>query len=499
MRQTFILLMLFGVSGIGSIAALSGCGDGVNASASASGSGNGSGSGSGSGSASASGTITQFGSLYVNGKKFETSDVSVEQDGESKRCTISRADTCGLKQGMVVTVNGSITGEERTAATVHQNDLVEGLVQTVGADGLSLVVLGQTVLVDDTTVIDNNVPGQNLLKLVPGIDHVEVNGHIRLNGVIQATFIELQSVGETPEVQGFVSGHVSRASTFKIGHLTVNYGGASIGDMPIPNGNNWDGRFVEVRGARGSFTPGPNIQTEGTLIASNVEPKDGRSDNDVDEFEIEGFVTQAGTPNGQLLDFTLATTPVTTTPNTEFRGGTIDEIVVGAKLSAEGRFANGVLEVDHVKFHESVKLEGDIVKIGPHTFAIAGLINISVTVNSQTEYRGSSSLADFTDGNHVRVRGRVTGTNTVIATRVERRSPDNDVHLQGPVQSTNGNEIAILGVSIDTSTIDHFESVSGASTSRAAFLAEVKENSLVKVEGTLHGSIVLWDEVELED
>jgi hypothetical protein len=499
MRQRLILLMLLGLSGIGSIAALSGCGDGVNASASASGSGNGSGSGSGSGSASASGTITQFGSLYVNGKKFETSDVSVEQDGESKRCTISPTDTCGLKQGMVVTVNGSITGEERTAASVRQKDAVEGLVQTVAADGLSLVVMGQTVLVDGTTVIDNNVPGQNILNLVPGIAHVKVNGHIRPKGVIQASFIELKSVSVIPEVQGFVSSHVSGTATFQIGHLTVNYGGASIGDMFIPNGNNWDGRFVEVQGAPGSFIPGPNIQTEGTLIASKVEPEDVGVGNDVDEFELEGFVTQAGTPNGQFLDFTLATTPVTTTANTEFRGGTIDEIVVGAKLSAEGHFANGVLTADHVKFHESVKLEGDIVRTGPQTFAIAGLMNISVSVNSQTEYRGLSSLADFANGSHVRVRGLVLGANTMIATRVERRSSDNDVSLQGPVQSISGNEIVILGVSIDTNTINHFESVRGTSTSRAAFLAEVKENSLVKMEGELNGLIVLWDEVELED
>jgi hypothetical protein len=93
----------------------------------------------------------------------------------------------------------------------------------------------------------------------------------------------------------------------------------------------------------------------------------------------------------------------------------------------------------------------------------------------------------------------VTGSNTVIATRIQLRAPDTDVGLQGPVQSIAGNEIVILGVSVDTSTINRFESVSGTSMSRAAFLAAVSVNSLVKVKGKLSGTTVVWDEAELED
>lgn len=99
----------------------------------------------------------------------------------------------------------------------------------------------------------------------------------------------------------------------------------------------------------------------------------------------------------------------------------------------------------------------------------------------------------------MRVRGRVTGPNTVIATRIELRSPDSDVDLQGPVQSISGTVIEILGVSVDLSAINQFESVSGTSMSRAAFLAAVEVNSLVKVEGVLNGAAVTWDEAELED
>ncbi len=441
-------------------------------------------SGSGSGSASASGTITGFGSVFVNGKKFDTSGAQFTVDGQA-------GNQNNLKLGMTVTVNGSFNGNQRSASSVHQKDAVEGLVQSVAVDGLSLMVIGQTVLVDNTTIIDNNIPGQNILNLVAGTDNVEVNGHIRPNGIIQATFIEKKLVGVTPEVRGFVNDHASGSTTFRIGNLTVNYGGADISDMPVPNGNNWDGLFVEVKGTNFS-------SATTTLIATKVEPETKGISQAIDEFEVEGFVTRAGASNGNIIDFTIGTTPVRTTENTEFRGGTVDEIVVGAKMSAEGRFDGSTLMAKYVKFHESVRLEGDIAAIGSDTFTIVGLPGVTVDANSQTDFRGTS-LSSLSPGDHVRVRGHVSGITSLVATRVDLRSADTDVDLQGPVQSITGNTLVILGVSVDTSSFNHFESVSGSSMSRAGFLAVVKVNSLVKVKGQRSGTVSVWNEAELED
>lgn len=483
MRTSFYVVRLVGVIGVAGI--LAACGSDGAPSVSA--------SGSGSGSASASGTVTDFGSVFVNGKKFEAENVEARRDGVTERCTINPVTTCGFKRGMVVTVNGSFNGSQHTASSVQQKDAVEGLVQSVAGDGLSLVVMGQTVFIDNTTLIDDNIPGRNIGNLVAGRDNVEVNGHIRPNGIIQATFIEKKLVGVTPEVRGFVNNHASGSATFRIGTLTVNYSGADISDMPAPNGNNWDGRFVEVKGS--NF-----VSATTTLIATKVEPENQGLGNAIDEFEVEGFVTQAGTPNDSVIDFTIGTTPVRTTSSTEFRGGTVDEIVVGAKMSAEGRFDGSTLIAKHVKFHESVRLEGDATITGS-TLSLTGLSGVTITVNSQTELKDGGNTITLNDlqGNHVRVRGRVIGPSIVLATRIQVRSSDNDVDLQGPVQSIAGNVITLLGLSVDTSTINQFESVSGTSTSRAGFLAEMKVNSLVKVKGALSGTTVVWEEAELED
>jgi hypothetical protein len=437
-------------------------------------------SGSGSGSASASGTITGFGSVFVNGKRFDTSGSSFTVDGQSG----SQSD---LKVGMTVTVNGSFSGTQRSANAVLQKDAVEGLVQSVAADGLSLIVMGQTVLVDNATLIDDNIPGRTIHNLVAGTDQVEVNGHIRPNGIIQATFLEKKLVNVTPEGRGFVKNHNDGVKTFQIGALTVNYATSLINDMPTPAGNSWNNLFVEVKG--NTFNAGTT-----TLTATKVEPEKRSVGNQVDEFEVEGYVTQVlGVDN-----FFIGNTQVQTTGNTEFRGGTIDESVVGAKLSAEGRWENGVLLAKHINFHESVRFEGDLEAIGTNAFTLTGLPGVTVTVNSQTEFKNTSH-SGLSSGDHVRVRGRVSGSNAVVATRIDRRSADNDIDIQGPVQSSAGNVIVILGLSIDTSAINQFESVSGTSMSRAGFMAAVSINSLVKVKGKLSGATVVWEEAELEE
>ncbi len=480
MRQTRTFGQLLGAVAL--VGLLGGCGSGgEGAPAGAAGA-------SASGSAAASGTVTGFGSVFVNGKRFDTDGSSFIVDGQSG----SQSD---LKLGMTVAVSGSFSGDQRTAGMVRQKDAVEGLVQSVAADGLSLVVMGQTVLVDNTTLIDNNIPGRSVLNLVAGIDFVEVNGHIRPNGVIQATLIEKKPAGTVmPEVRGFVTTHNDGTKTFQIGVLTVNYATAITTDMPSPSGNSWNGLLVEAKGT--VF----NSATT-TLTATKVEPEDVGVGNNVDEFEVEGFVTRVAGPG----EFSVGNQRVHTTSGTEFRGGTIDEIVVGAKLSAEGRLTNGLLTAKHVKFHESARLEGDIAEITPGagTFTITGLPGVTVSVNSQTEISADSgtTVNDLSPGHHVRVRGRVSGLNAMIATRVEQRSAGDDVDLQGPVQTAANPTLTILGVTVNTSALNgnDFEGISDNPIGRTAFFNALRDGTLVKVKGRVNGGTVTWREAELED
>jgi Domain of unknown function (DUF5666) len=487
MKRSSILFNLLGA--VGMVGLLSGCSGGGGGSASGA-------AGGASGSASASGTVTGFGSIYVNGKKFETEDVEVRrEDGSSRRCRISTTDTCGLQEGMTVKVSGSFNGSSRSASSISQNDTVEGPITNktqVDASNGTLAVLGQTVIVDNTTRFDSGIS----LTSLNINDVIEVYGFVKSDGTIVASFVERKlgaGCSAICEVKGTVKSHDTVTATFQIGGLTVTYDNSTIiNDMPSPAGTNWNGRFVEVKGTNFSVIAGVP-----TLLATKVEPEnDGFGNSSRDEFEVEGYVTQAGSASGNVIAFTIGTTQVQTTANTQFRGGTVDEIVVGAKMSAEGRFDGTTLVAKHVKFHASVKLEGDIATVNGSTFTIAGLPGVQVSVNSQTE--GGNNL---TVGNHVRVRGRINGTSSVIATRIELRDGDNDVDLQGPVQSVAGSTLTILGVDVNTQGIsnNNFEGLNDQIIGRDAFFAAVNEGTLVKVKGKLVGGSVVWEEAELED
>jgi hypothetical protein len=58
---------------------------------------------------------------------------------------------------------------------------------------------------------------------------------------------------------------------------------------------------------------------------------------------------------------------------------------------------------EHVNFHESARLEGDITTRGSDSFTIAGLPGLKFTVNSLTEVKADSGRAfnDLGLGNHM--------------------------------------------------------------------------------------------------
>ena len=95
-----------------------------------------------------SGAITEFGSVKLNGKEYETQSSSFMVDGQP-------GSQINLKVGMVVTANGSLSSTgTRSATTITQEDVVEGAIQSIPVTNDRIVVLGQTVLIDNGTVFD---------------------------------------------------------------------------------------------------------------------------------------------------------------------------------------------------------------------------------------------------------------------------------------------------------------------------------------------------------
>lgn len=436
-----------------------------------------------------SGAITGFGSVKLTGKEYQTQNSAFVVDGQAG----VEAD---LKIGMVVTVNGLLFSDgTRTASIITQEDVVEGEIQAIPGTNDRLVILGQTVLIDNGTVFDNNIVPQNITGLAVG-DLVEVNGFVTGKGLIRATRIEKKGPPVTCEVNGIVENHNSGLQTITIGALTVNYAGADISDMPNPAVNPWNDLLVEVKG-------NPCTQVAAPFLATKVEPE-GINAVDADEAEVEGAITLFNS----AASFSVRGVPVVTNAKTIFEGGDPGDLALGVEVEVEGVLANGVLTAEEVSFRDNVEIEGDAATVnagGPTpNLTVSGLPGITVFVDVQTEFKGGiANLGQLMPNDHVRVRGRPTGVNTVIAAEVDQRSPDSRVILEGTVQASANPFVTILGFAVDTSLIpdNEFKGPSGGAIGRAAFFSQVKVGTLVKARGNLSPGppvSIIWDRIEIE-
>lgn len=298
------------------------------------------------------GTITGFGSVYVNGVRYDTSRASVYKDDD-------RATENDLRIGQIVRVRGSVAedGGSGRADRIDFDDNVEAPIDSIDLTNGVMVALGQTVLVSGDTSFDDDISPRSLAGLAVG-DLVEVSGFVDSTGRILATRIERDDDGGPYEVTGKVAELDTVARRFTIGGLRVGYSAAMLEDFP--SGAPSTGDTVEVKGTQ--------VTADGTLLATKVElefDSRGRSrDNSDDDhdIEIEGLITRFV----DATDFDVAGRPVRTTSTTRYEDGVVGDLATDVKVEVEGQYdAQGVLIAEKVDFKRdnAVRLEGPVTAI----------------------------------------------------------------------------------------------------------------------------------------
>ena len=453
--------------------------------------------GTGSVATVSSGPITKFGSVFVSGTEYDNTTSLYCIDDEP--CSHSPAKP--LKLGMVVLVNGTAAEDyatnrlgPRVAKTITYEETVEGEVQSVAADGLSLVVLGQVVHIDQKTKIDASIAGQSIINLVPNRDVVEVSGFVVGDGHILATFIELQTGTPHYEIQGIIKNHDVRNQTFQIGTLTVEYNAANISLMPplSPSTPTWNNLVSHVRGDR--WNPGGPGPSGVRLTATLLKPQ-ALGVSDIEDAEVEGFITEIQ-PSGEVL---INNQRITTTPSTVFEGGTAADLILDAHIEVHGRLVGGLLEAEHVSFDGTFELESNVAAINPgaRSLTLIGLAGLTVYADSETAIDGEGDLRRFEDiavGDHLKIHGRPAGSSGVLATELERSDPGSRIRLHGPVQSASAPMLAIAGSTIDTSGIAEsgFTGNDGAAIGRSGFFRILSNNRNATITGFATGVTVTW-------
>ncbi|MDJ0784762.1 MAG: DUF5666 domain-containing protein [Desulfosarcinaceae bacterium] len=454
------------------------------------------------------GPIEGFGSIILNGVRFDTDEAEFETEDSP---TASQDD---LRVGMVVTVQGTLSddGTTGTAERVYYEDDVEGPITSVTAssNGFSktITVLGWLVRIErDTTVFDDSDPGFTYEEL--DIDDVgavvEVSGEPDAQGNLVATYIERKSTDASGyladpeaefEIKGVIENLDTGSETFRLAGLTVDFGNATLDDLEnAPGGVLEDGLMVEVKGR--------DISGD-VMTATWVEVKNrGLGDDDIDKVEVEGYVTgldlvsQRFEIRGQAVDYAAA----------EFKGGSLMDLENDAHVEAEGRLSNGILVAFEVKFKATLKLEANVATYDATTgeIGLQGLPGILVQIDDiLTRTDDDDDFDILSAGNHVEIKARQSnGILLAVRLKIEDTLPEDRITLEGPVSSANGSAdtLTILGITVDTSGIenDDFE-IEDVSVGREAFYTALEIGDRVEAEADidLATETLSWREVEIE-
>ncbi|HET8745957.1 MAG TPA: DUF5666 domain-containing protein [Ramlibacter sp.] len=358
----------------------------------------------GTGSFSA-GRITGFGSIIVNGVRFEDNAARVSDDDGG---TLAAS---ALQLGMVVRVQaGAITpgsGDVLPSATATEivvESQIKGPVESkTGTD--TLVVFGQTVKVNAATVFE---PGVTFDNIVAG-NILEVHGFADAAGVVTASRIERENNANEFKVRGFIANLDATAKTFDIGGASFNFQNATR----LPSTALQNGLFVRVRTVR------PPVQNgAGEWLVERIDLRDPFDDKD--EAEIEGIlVLNAGvfSVNGVTID-------------TSRLAAGAAQALVGQNVEVEGQLADGVLiarkiELEDVDDAARVDVRGPASAVNKtaQTFVVRGLTFHYSTDTNVTRVDDGTIAADLVDGANIRVRGTlpVGGAGNIEATRIDFR------------------------------------------------------------------------------
>ena len=377
---------------------LAGCGGGGSAGPSSGGTG-------AAASSFAAGQISGFGSVIVNGVRYEDSRATVLDDDGNP----SSRDA--LKLGMSVEIQGGAKSDDGKgprcdAREIRHGAEILGPVSAIDAAARTLVVIGQTVRVTDGTVIDDRLVGGFPGIVVGAV--LEVHGRLdAATGVYTATRLSPRLVAEAIKIRGIVSSLDTAAKTFAIGAATISY--ATVFPAPTALAN---GARVKVRL---ETTP-----VAGVWIATRVHDGSRRPD-DADEAELEGTITAFTS----AALFSVNGIPVDASQATFKEGSSSAQLALGVRVEVKGSAVDGVviatrISVEHEDAHENdeIELHGAIASIdtAAKTFVLR-----EVTVSyagANVEYdEGSEALLAV--GVKVEVKGALAADGkTVNAERI---------------------------------------------------------------------------------
>ncbi len=289
-----------------------------------------------------SGTITGFGSIFVNGVEYDIDNAAISINDDSSPA-LSQAD---LRIGMVVTLTASDDGTVGTATRVIYDNEIKGPVSNLStlSGGLkkTFTIFGTNAVVDvaGTSFDDSNAPGFSFATLADG-DVVELSGLFDSAGTLVATYIEktddLNPGNSEVEIKGVPATGTDAGvgQSFMLDGVTVNIlPGTDLSELPGGRVN--DTFAVEIKGTLLGSNPARIDATRIKQAEKNIDSGDG-------EASIEGFISDF-TDNSS---FRVSGTRVNASGATFEPAG----LVLGddLRVEVEGMLVSGILNAEKVE------------------------------------------------------------------------------------------------------------------------------------------------------
>ena len=431
--------------------------------------------------AAAEGPITGFGSVFVNGVEYITSNAQILIDHQP-------ATEAQLHAGQVVVINGSVNadGTTGTATEVTFDADVRGPVSQIDLTTNTLVVLGQTVRITGSTLFDDTLQPADLTSLQAGA-FVEVSGFADDAGEIVASRVDLESAGSNLQVKGGIDALNTAAHTFQINGLTVDYSASSA--MPAVS----NGSVVEVQGT--------TLTSTGVFAATHAYLQQGLGTTTNQRLDIDGIITTFTSSTS----FALLGQSVTTDANTQFvlHGVTLGldvEVDVQGTVNASGALVAKKVEAKP----QSLGLVRGLVDSVTAASNSVSVLGVTITTSTSTELDDKSSqhvklfrLTDLRAGDYVEVHGTEGQPGTLSASTLQRDNAENRSYLQGTALNVAAPGFTILGVTVTTGAQTHFEGLGGPASSAATFFAQAADH-IVLVRGSFSAGVLTADQVRIE-
>jgi hypothetical protein len=439
------------------------------------------------------GTITGFGSVIVNGQKFEVVNgrTQITIDGNASGTQTQ------LQLGMIVAVQYTQESGQLVADKIDYRSDVKGPV-TVNAAASTLQVLNQTVLIDNQTCVqitgDSNecVTGAAGLAALASGDSVEVCGNRDDQGQLRATRVRKKTSTEL-EIRGQIQSGSLTATTFIVNGLTVNYASAQANGKVT--GTLANGATVEVKA---SSAPVGNV-----LTATEVKVESSGGGSAGTTVEIENLITRfASSP-----DFDVGTQKVQATGTTVYENGAASNLAANIKVKVKGKLnGSNVLVADLISFRPTIEIEASVSTTpASSTLTLLGSPGVLVRANALTTFKDNRDsvpgfgFGNIAQGDFLKILAQPSGSE-IVATRVERIQAQNKVELRGVASAKTATSITILGITVQTSGATQFKSeLDGSVDTQSEFFAALTAGqSVVKASGTFSPQTINADEVEIE-